>query len=69
MGWEHRILVLSDHKTLTSTRGHDGDPVPFVIFDSRLERRTGTKYCERDGERGVYVGDGSELMGMLFEMN
>ncbi|MDR2358085.1 MAG: 2,3-bisphosphoglycerate-independent phosphoglycerate mutase [Oscillospiraceae bacterium] len=66
-GWEHRILALSDHKTLTSTRGHDGDPVPFVIFDSRRDCRSGAKYCERDGERGVYVDSGTKLMDMLFE--
>jgi 2,3-bisphosphoglycerate-independent phosphoglycerate mutase len=67
-GRDYRILVLSDHKTLTSTRGHDGDPVPFVIFDSRADNRTGAKYCERDGERGVYAGEGTHLMDMLFEL-
>ncbi|MDR2665096.1 MAG: 2,3-bisphosphoglycerate-independent phosphoglycerate mutase [Oscillospiraceae bacterium] len=66
-GWDYRILVLSDHKTLTSTRGHDGTPVPFVIYDSRADRRAGTSYCEAAGERGVRVDDGTHLMDMLFE--
>jgi 2,3-bisphosphoglycerate-independent phosphoglycerate mutase len=66
-GWEYRILVLSDHKTLTSTRGHDGTPVPFLIYDSRSDGRSGASYCEADGERGEYVGDGTRLMDMLFE--
>ena len=25
---DYRLLLLSDHKTLTATRGHDGEPVP-----------------------------------------
>ncbi len=35
-GLDHRALVLSDHKTLTATRGHDGDPVPFLLYDLSL---------------------------------
>jgi 2,3-bisphosphoglycerate-independent phosphoglycerate mutase len=66
MGWEHRILVLSDHKTLTSTRGHDGAPVPYLIYDSRENRRTGAAYCEKDGEAGPYIDDGARLMDALF---
>ncbi len=38
-GDDYRLLVLSDHKTLTSTRGHDGDPVPFMIYDSRKDMK------------------------------
>jgi 2,3-bisphosphoglycerate-independent phosphoglycerate mutase len=68
-GWDYRILLLSDHKTLTSTRGHDGDPVPFVIFDSREDARSGVAYCERDGLCGAAIERGSSLMGMLFESN
>lgn len=61
-----RLLVLSDHKTLTSTRGHDGTPVPFLIYDSRRDRQTGCVYSERDGEKGPYVADGVRLMSLLF---
>ncbi|MBR2053395.1 MAG: 2,3-bisphosphoglycerate-independent phosphoglycerate mutase, partial [Clostridia bacterium] len=32
---DFRILLLSDHKTLMSTRTHDGKPVPYAIYDSR----------------------------------
>lgn len=38
-GEEYRMLILSDHKTLTSTRGHDGGPVPYILYDSRRDRR------------------------------
>lgn len=65
-GYDYRMLILSDHKTLTSTRGHDGDPVPFVLYDSRYDNKTGLSYCEEDGKRGPYVDAGVKLMGMLF---
>lgn len=64
---EHRILVLSDHKTLMTTRTHDGDPVPFMIYDSRKNLGTGLPYTEANGEKGPYVEPATRLMAMLFE--
>lgn len=66
-GDDFRVLIMSDHKTLTSTRGHDGTPVPYIIYDSRADRNTGLSYCEADAEMGRHVDDGTSLMGMLFE--
>ena len=66
-GEDYRLLIMSDHKTLTSTRAHDGSPVPYIIYDSRYDRQSGLSYCEKDAERGKYVEAGTELMGLLFE--
>ena len=66
-GEDCRILLLSDHKTLTETRGHDGDPVPFLIYDSRRDTGRGGVYDEPSGEAGLFVEDGSRLLDMLFE--
>jgi len=66
-GWDYRMLILSDHKTLTSTRGHDGDPVPYMIYDSRKSQGSGLSYTEANGLKGPFVPDGSRLMGMLFD--
>ena len=65
--WDYRLLFLSDHKTLTSTRGHDGDPVPFMIYDSRVDTGAGLPYTEKSGEKGAYVNSGVALMSILFE--
>jgi len=65
-GEDYRILVMSDHKTLTLTRGHDGTPVPYVIYDSRYDRKTGLSYCEADAERDNYLDSGTLLMETLF---
>jgi 2,3-bisphosphoglycerate-independent phosphoglycerate mutase len=66
-GAEYRLLLLSDHKTLTSTRGHDGDPVPYLLYDSRKDQRSGRTYSEDEGAEGPFVDAGIRLMGMLFE--
>ncbi len=36
---EYRILVLPDHPTPLEIRTHSNDPVPFVIYDNRKERK------------------------------
>ena len=66
-GMEYRVLVLSDHKTLTATRGHGSDPVPFLIYDSRKDTGRGGAYDEPAGETGPFVENGSVLLDMLFE--
>ena len=66
-GMDHRVLLLSDHKTLTATRGHDGDPVPFLLYDSRRDSRRGGVYDEAAGEAGPFLERGCELLDLLFE--
>ena len=52
-GVDYRLLILSDHKTLTATRGHDGDPVPYLIYDSRKDSGLGLPYSEESGLKGT----------------
>lgn len=67
-GEPYRILMLSDHKTLTSNRAHDGDPVPFLLYDSRKTEGSGLDYTEKNGlATGVFVPNGVKLMEMLFD--
>ncbi|MEG1721234.1 MAG: 2,3-bisphosphoglycerate-independent phosphoglycerate mutase [Pseudoflavonifractor sp.] len=65
---DYRLLLLSDHKTLTATRGHDGDPVPFLLYDSRKNTGAGLPYTEAAGQKGRYFSDGAKsVMPLLFE--
>jgi len=64
---EYRLLILSDHKTLTATRGHDGDPVPYILYDSRCDSCSGLAYNEENCSVGVYLADGHKLIERLFE--
>lgn len=66
-GIDYRMLILSDHKTLTSTRGHDGDSVPYILYDSRESDGSGFAYSESNGLKGPVISAGVELMSRLFE--
>lgn len=66
-GMAYRLLLLSDHKTLMSTRTHDGDPVPYLIYESEKPANCGRSYCEASGEQGPYIAKGTQLMDLLFE--
>ena len=34
---DFRMLILSDHKTLMESLQHDGDPVPYILYDSTTD--------------------------------
>ncbi|NLM83985.1 MAG: cofactor-independent phosphoglycerate mutase [Clostridiales bacterium] len=65
-GTPFRMLILSDHKTLTATRGHDGDPVPYILYDSREMSPSGRAYTEAEGLAGPFISEGVSLMPRLF---
>ena len=74
-GEDFRLLLLSDHPTLLTTRTHDGSPVPYAIYDSRTvdkalrERRPipVRKFCEEEMLCEPVLMDGTDLMRLLFE--
>ncbi|MDL2253928.1 phosphoglycerate mutase, partial [Ruminococcaceae bacterium OttesenSCG-928-I18] len=68
-GEDFRLLVLSDHKTLTSTRGHDADPVPYLLYDSRNTGRAGgvPGYTEANAGQGPFLPQGHLLICRLFD--
>ena len=68
IGGDYRMLILSDHKTLSTTRAHEGSPVPYIMYDSRFDRKTQLSYSEEDAARGQYITAGTQLMGRLFEV-
>jgi len=65
---EFRMLVMSDHRTLLATRGHDSGPVPYVLYDNRKDSKTsGKSFCEADAMEYRETIDGTNLMNLLFE--
>ena len=66
-GMDYRVLLLSDHKTLTATRGHHGDPVPFLLYEKGKDTGFGGVYDEETGMAGVSVPAGCQLLDYLFE--
>lgn len=65
-GFDYRIMFLSDHKTLTESRGHDADPVPFMLYDSTEAVGGCDCFNEKNGENGISVEKGIMLLDMLF---
>ena len=75
-GEAFRLLLLSDHPTLLTTRTHDGAPVPYGIYDSRTVRARLAagqsaprhKFSEGAMAREPLMEDGTQLMAALFEL-
>lgn len=62
---EYRILALPDHPTPLELRTHSAEPVPFVLYDSRSERKGGpVTYDERIADRkdALVFKEGYKLM-------
>ncbi|MBI4684968.1 MAG: cofactor-independent phosphoglycerate mutase [Nitrospirae bacterium] len=62
---EFRILVMPDHPTPIEVRTHTDEPVPFVIFDSRVKRKNeGAAFDESILEREdiTVIEEGYKLM-------
>ena len=66
---DFRMLLLSDHPTLLRTRGHDGNAVPFAIYDSRHPGAP-RKFDEAHArETGDFLAEGPMLLRALFEQD
>jgi len=62
---EYRILALPDHPTPLDIRTHSAEPVPFVLYDNRNERKGGpVTYDERIADRNeaLVFKEGYKLM-------
>lgn len=62
---DFRLMVLPDHPTPIVTKTHAYDPVPYIIYDSRYNIKTGKRYDESSMQDGRYVEQGCDLMGLF----
>jgi len=62
-GEDYKILILPDHPTPVSLRTHSEDPVPFLLYSSGVNSKTGiANYCEAEAEKtGVRYESGPAL--------
>ena len=67
-GIDFRILILPDHPTPIRVRTHTAGNVPYLLYDSTLERNEEWSYNEKDAlNSGNLVGKGHTLIDKLFE--
>lgn len=67
-GEDYRLLVLPDHPTPIRIRTHTSEPVPYVIYDSRIQRRKLARYNEKEAAAtGNYIKEGYRLMDTFLD--
>ena len=65
---DYRMLIMPDHPTPIACRTHTADPVPYMLYDSRINRKTSGLYNEEDARaNGIIVEHGFTLMSKLLE--
>jgi 2,3-bisphosphoglycerate-independent phosphoglycerate mutase len=67
-GEDFRILILPDHPNPIRYRTHTGDPVPYILYDSRIQQRKIARYTEAEAQAtGNYTPDGYTLMAQFLQ--
>ncbi len=67
-GVDFRLLILPDHPTPVRVRTHTADNVPYLLYDSTLERNETWVYNERVAlQSGNLIEKGHFLIDKLFE--
>ncbi len=62
-GEDFRMLILPDHPTPLRIRTHSSEPVPYVLYDSRKERKSLARYSEAEAmATGIFEPQGCRLM-------
>ncbi len=63
MGEEYKILICPDHPTPIKLMTHVSDPIPFVIYDSRVVKKGADKYNEQNAlSSGLSLDSGEQLV-------
>lgn len=65
---DFRMLVLPDHPTPIRIRTHTADPVPYLLYDSRVTKEGMAAYNEGTASKtGIRKEEGHRLIAHLFE--
>ena len=66
IGEPYRMLVMPDHPTPIWCRTHTSDPVPYLLYDSTIDKKASWHYNEREAkDSGNYVAEGHEMVNKL----
>ena len=67
-GEDFRMLILPDHPNPLKYRTHTADPVPYVLYDSRYQRRAAGHYNEKEAAAsGIFIPEGYTLLQKFLE--
>lgn len=59
---DYTITLAGDHFTYSDTGAHGGDPVPFIYYDSRHEKRGRERLTEKEGAAAGICLEARDLM-------
>ena len=67
-GDDFRILIMPDHPTPLDTMTHSAEPVPYIIYDSRVKKNGIASFTEKNAaSAGIFVEHGPDIMKKLLE--
>lgn len=68
---EYRILILPDHPTPISLKTHTSDPVPYLLYDSRVEQKQEVNGYDETSAAGfgLKFTDGYKLLDFFLTKN
>lgn len=67
-GDDFRILIMPDHPTPLDTMTHSAEPVPYIIYDSRVKKNGIASFTEKNAAAtGIFVEHGPDIMKKLLE--
>ena len=65
---DYRILIMPDHPTPLDIKTHSKEPVPFMIYDSRISQNGVDCFTEESAKStGVFVEHGPDIMDKLLQ--
>lgn len=65
-GEPYRMLLMPDHPTPIWCRTHTSDPVPYLLYDSTIDKKASWHYNEREAkDSGNYIAKGHEMVNKL----
>jgi 2,3-bisphosphoglycerate-independent phosphoglycerate mutase len=67
-GEDYRMLIMPDHPTPIHLRTHTDDPVPYLLYDSRVNKKNNYLYNEIDAIcSGNVILEGYTIIDRLFD--
>ncbi len=67
-GDDYRILIMPDHPTPLCTMTHSREPVPFLLYDSRVAENGAESFTEKSAaDSGIFIEHGPSIMDMLLQ--
>lgn len=61
------LAVLPDHATPLCMKTHTNDPVPFLVYNSTKENKSGLSFTENEAEKGIFLNDGPSLINLMLQ--